>query len=62
MNHGIAIAKENIGDSILKGEEGIITTYLPEINKFVIYYGDTRCYTFTGSETELLEKFTIEKY
>jgi hypothetical protein len=62
MNHGIAIAKENIGDFILKGEEGLITSYSPKDNIFSIYYGDIRQHIFKESETEFLKKFTIKNH
>ena len=59
---GIAIAKDNIGELIKKGEEGIITAYLPEMDKFaVMFEGTARWYTFSETEQEFLQKFEINE-
>lgn len=60
FNHGIAIAKNNILDLIKKGEKGIITAYLPEMEKFAIQFsGEGRWHTFTGTEEWFLNNFEI---
>lgn len=57
--HGTAIAKEDIGEIIKKGDKGIITAYLPEDNTFAIFFGDGKWYTFKDPEEWFLNNFEI---
>ena len=60
FDHGIAVAKEDIGELIKKGEPGIITAYLPEDNTFaVMFKGEGRWYTFKDNEQWFLEHFDV---
>jgi len=55
----MAIAKEDIGELIKKGETGIITAYLPEDNTFAVFFGDKKWYTFHDPEEWFLNNFEI---
>jgi hypothetical protein len=57
--HGTAIAKEDIGELIKKGETGIITAYLPEDNTFAVFFGDKKWCTFHDPEEWFLNNFEI---
>jgi hypothetical protein len=57
--HGTAIAKENIGDIVKKGDGGIITAYLPEMKTFAIFFGDGKWYTFNNDEEWFLKYFEV---
>lgn len=63
MNHGIATAKDDIGEIIKKGESGIITAYLPEMERFAVNidFASKRWYTFEWSEKEFLKHFNVQK-
>lgn len=63
MNRGIATAKDDIGEIIKKGESGIITAYLPEMDRFAvdIDFSAGRWYTFKWSEEEFLKHFDVQK-
>jgi hypothetical protein len=64
--HGFAIAKEDILDEnnfpvVSSGEKGIITAYLPDMNKFAVDFGKNRWLTFDMTEGEFLNKVeTVE--
>jgi len=55
--HGTAIAKIDIGEHIKKDDRGIITAYLPEMEKFAIFFGIGKWHTFSDSENWFLEHF-----
>ncbi len=57
FNHGVAIAKFDIGDVIKKGEQGILTAYLPEMERFAVMFDNNRWYTFSETLEIFLEKF-----
>jgi len=57
IHHGLAIAKNDIGTLVKKDEEGIVTAYLPEHEKFAVWFSDDKWITFTGNENLFLEKF-----
>lgn len=64
MIHGFAKAKNRFPNVCEVGEEGIITAYLPEIQRFAISFdgkvpGD-RWITFKMSEEEFLENFEVD--
>jgi hypothetical protein len=44
FNHGIATAKNDIGEIIKKDESGVITAYLPEMEKFAVIFTDKKVY------------------
>jgi hypothetical protein len=60
LNHGIAIAKKDIA-YIKKGEKGIITAYLPEMEKFAVMFEDDKWITFSDPEKWFLENFEVIK-
>lgn len=55
---GIAIAKHNVSDGISKGDSGIITAYLPEMNKFAVIF-NVGWITFDSDEKWFLENFDV---
>jgi len=59
--HGIAKAKENIGNFIKKDEEGVITAYLPYVeegeSRFAVWFSKERWYTFQDNEEWFLNHF-----
>ena len=57
IHHGLAVAKNDIGTLVKKDEEGIVTAYLPEDEKFAVWFSDDKWITFTGNENWFLEKF-----
>lgn len=64
--HGIAIIKQSLqdleGNNVVEvGESGIITAYLPEMEKFAVLFSNDRWYTFTETEEKFLERFDITK-
>ncbi len=59
--HGIAIAKENIGENIKKHESGIITAYLPEMERFAVLFSDNRFHTYCYNEEWFLDNFEVIK-
>lgn len=66
MNHGIATIKGELkglsGDVVVKkGEQGIITAYLPEMSKFAVLFSEDRWYTFNENEEEFLDRFEVIK-
>ena len=60
MNHGKVTTKENLGDVVKKGEEGIITAYLPDMEKFAVLFSNKRWLTFSETETIFLQRFDVE--
>lgn len=59
FNHGVAIAKFDIGDVIKKGEQGILTAYLPEMERFAVMFDNNRWYTFSETLEIFLERFEV---
>lgn len=59
FNHGIATAKNDIGEIIKKDESGVITAYLPEMEKFAVIFSDNRFYTFNDTEEFFLSNFEV---
>lgn len=57
--HGTAIAKEDIGGLVKRGDTGILTAYLPEDKIFAVFFGDGKWYTFNESEEWFLNNFRI---
>jgi len=58
FKHGIAYSKkDNESINIKKGDFGIITAYLPEMEKFAIYFDDNILITFSCNEVEFLNNF-----
>lgn len=64
MIHGFAKAKNIFPDVCEVGEEGIITAYLPEMQRFAISFDgkipSDRWTTFKMSEEQFLENFEVE--
>lgn len=60
MNHGIAIAKNDIAH-IKKGDGGIITAYLPEMEKFAVMFKEHGWITFSDIEEWFLNNFEVIK-
>jgi hypothetical protein len=66
MTHGTATIKQSLqdleGNNVVEiGENGIITAYLPEMEKFAVLFSNDRWYTFTETEDQFLERFDITK-
>ena len=59
VNHGIAIAKSSDIINIEKGEKGVITAYLPEMEKFAVMFEKDKWITFTGNEEWFLNNFKV---
>lgn len=59
MYHGTVIVKEDIGEFIKKGDNGVLTAYLPEENIFAVYFGENNWCTFHDPEEWFLEHFEI---
>jgi hypothetical protein len=57
--HGIAIAKNDIGEFIKKDDTGIITAYLPEENIFAIFFGLKKWHTFNDPEDWFKNNFEL---
>lgn len=57
--HGTAIAKNDIGELVKKGEPGVITAYLPDINRFAVYFSETKWITFRETEEWFKANFEI---
>lgn len=57
--HGTAIIKEDISETLKKGRSGLITAYLPEMNKFAVYFVHDNFQTFNCTEEEFLYNFEI---
>ena len=61
MYHGIAVCKKYIvGTSIVIGQAGIITAYLPDMEKFAVNFGKDIWITFSETEEKFLETFDVE--
>lgn len=64
MLHGFAKAKIDIENVCKKDEEGIITAYLPEMERFAVSFDGKipgpRWITFKLTEEQFLEKFDVE--
>ncbi len=56
--HGFAIAKMDISH-IKKGDSGVITAYLPEMERFAVFFGNKNWITFDGNEEWFLSCFEI---
>jgi hypothetical protein len=56
MNHGYVKAKKAEGD-IEKGQEGILTAYLPEMDKFAVFWEKDKWFTYNWTEKKFLEYF-----
>jgi hypothetical protein len=57
LMHGIAILNRSIVDRdgnelIASGTKGIITAYLPDMNKFAVMFPESQWITFDESEEE----------
>ncbi len=61
LYQGSAIAKENIGDLVKKGDGGMLTAYLPEQETFAVYFGEKKWFTFKETEESFLERFEVVK-
>lgn len=59
ISHGIATVKESFGN-FKQSEQGIITAYLPELEKFAIMFNNHGWITFNWSEEEFLKHFNVE--
>ena len=64
--HGIATLNEEIvdaeGNPVIKvGEQGVITTYLPEDDTFAVMFTEDRWITFQETEEEFNKRFKVEK-
>lgn len=57
--HGTAISKENIDDIVKKGDVGIITAYLPDMDRFSVFFGNNKWITFNYNEKWFLNNFDI---
>ena len=61
-NHGTAIARKAFKEiDVKKGEEGIITAYLPEDDTFAVYFGGKKWITFKETEKEFVNRFNIKR-
>ncbi len=58
--HGIAIVKNDIAH-IKKGDIGIITAYLPEMEKFAVIFEKHGWITFSDPEEWFLNNFEVVK-
>lgn len=63
INHGTAVINEGLLDLnsniiVEKGEEGIVTAYLPEMDTFAVMFTNNRWFTFKESEELFLKQFT----
>lgn len=57
-NHGIAVARKDIGEVIKKHDSGIITAYLPEQEIFAVFFKKHGWITFKEATEEwFLEHF-----
>lgn len=61
MMHGTAKLKESIMNMdglvwVEKGEEGIVTAYLPEMEKFAVMFSENRWATFDENEEAFLNR------
>ncbi len=61
LNHGSAIAKQDINETVKIGDGGIITAYLPEEETFAVYFGDKKWFTFKEKEEAFLNRFEVIK-
>lgn len=60
FNHGQAKLKKNF-HHLVAGDEGILTAYLPEDNKFAVLFGDEKgWHTFDMTLEEFTELFEVE--
>ena len=64
MIHGFAKAKNKLPNVCEVGEEGIITAYLPDMQRFAVSFDGkipgNRWITFEMPEEEFLENFEVE--
>jgi hypothetical protein len=59
IKHGVAEARANYGD-IKKGQTGIITAYLPDENKFCVFWGSNVGFvTYNYTEDKFDEYFKL---
>jgi hypothetical protein len=62
MFHGFAKAKVDMESiSMKEGDEGAITAYLPDMEKFAVMFSKEKWITFTMKEEEFLKNFEITK-
>lgn len=60
MNYKAAVAKIDMGKFIAKGDKGLITAYLPEMETFAIFFGKGRWFTLSGwAEEDFLNHFEV---
>ena len=62
INHGTAIFKdeEHFKQFCAKDHEGIITAYLPEMQRFCVFFGEGQLCTFQWTEEKFLKHFDVE--
>lgn len=60
-DHGTATFKEEsyFRDFGAQNKMGIITAYLPDENRFAVWFGEGQWITFEWTEEEFLSKFTV---
>ena len=59
VRHGVVEARDDYGN-VKKGQVGIITAYLPDENKFCVFWDKpTRFVTYNCTENELDEYFKL---
>ena len=56
--HGVAEARATY-DDVPEGTIGVVTAYLPECNKFAIFWSDEKFITYTMSEEEFDNHFKL---
>lgn len=60
--HGLATSKNDMDNiSIKKGDTGLITAYLPDMEKFAVMFKENKWITFSMKEEEFFNLFEIEK-
>ena len=62
FKHGTATFKDEqyFKEFCAKNRMGIITAYLPENNKFAVFFGEGQWCTFDWTEKKFLEHFNVE--
>lgn len=59
FNHGTAVLEKEIA-TLKVGDWGVITAYLPEMEKFAVYFTNGNWITFTMTENEFLSYFVVQ--
>ncbi len=60
LYHGVATAKVDFESiAIKKGEQGLLTAYLPEMEKFAVLFLGDKWITFNMNEEEFLNNFEV---